>query len=179
MKSFNSAHILVASALILFAIAARWLPHPPNFTPVVAVALFSGMAFKNRFWGFLIPLAGLLISDSLLGFYDGMWANYFCYFLVALVGFGLHKFGFRLRSWGLGSFAAAVVFFVSSNFFVWALGFLYPRTAEGLWACYGAALPFFQNTLASTFLYAGALWGLFRLAEPLTRATYGGGQKVS
>jgi hypothetical protein len=149
--------------LIVLAAASRLLPHPPNFAPVAAIGLFAG-ALSGRRIGWLVPFAALLASDLVLGFYNpvGMLWNYLAFGACLLIGSGLLE-----KRRGLGRVAGAVltsslVFFALSNFGMWASGY-YPRTWDGLVACYVAALPFFRNTLASDVLYSAVLFGGYAL----------------
>jgi len=158
--------------LIVLAAASRLLPHPPNFAPVAAIGLFAGATVGRRA-GWLLPLAAILASDLVLGFYHpvSMFWNYLGFAGCLLLGSGLLARG---RTFGrlVGAvLASAVTFFVLSNFGMWASGY-YPRTWTGLVECYVQALPFFRNTLASDVLYSAALFGgyaLLRRAFPGAR----------
>ena len=153
--------------LIVLAAASRLLPHPPNFAPVAAIGLFAG-AHTNRKAGWLLPLAALLASDAVLGFYHpvGMLWNYIAFAACLLLGSGwLAKQRSFTRSVVniVGAvLSSSLAFFVLSNFGMWASGY-YPRTWAGLVECYVAALPFFRNTLASDVVYSAALFGGYAL----------------
>ncbi len=151
-------------AMILAAAAMRLLPHPANFTPIGALALFAGAHFDDKRWAFVIPLAAMLLSDILLGFHGQMPVTYGAFAVIVAMGFSLKERRTALRVAG-ASVSAATFFFVVSNFGVWASGSLYPMTLQGLIACYVAAIPFFQNWLAGTLVYAALLFGGFALAE--------------
>ncbi len=149
--------------LIVLAAASRLLPHPPNFAPVAAIGLFAG-AHSSRRAGWLVPLAALLVSDAILGFYHpvGMLWNYLAFATCLLLGSGWLA---RRRSAALVTGAvltSSLAFFTLSNFGMWASGY-YPRTWAGLVECYIAALPFFRNTLLSDALYTTALFGGYAL----------------
>jgi hypothetical protein len=158
--------------LIVLAAASRLLPHPPNFAPVAAIGLFAGATVGRRA-GWLLPLAALLASDLVIGFYHpvSMFWNYLGFATCLLLGSGLLARG---RSAGrlVGAvLASSVTFFALSNFGMWASGY-YPRTLAGLADCYVQALPFFRNTLASDVVYSAALFGgyaLLRRALPGAR----------
>ncbi len=151
-------------AMIVAAAAMRLLPHPANFTPIGALALFAGAHFDDKRWAFLIPLAAMLLSDILLGFHGQMPVTYAAFAVIVAMGFALKERRTALRVAG-ASVGAATFFFVVSNLGVWASGALYPMTFQGLVACYVAAVPFFQNWLAGTLVYAALLFGGFALAE--------------
>lgn len=163
-----------AAALIIAILGAaifRLVPHPPNFSPVAAMALFGGAYLPRRWMGFVAPLGALLLSDLVLGFYSGMPIVYGSVALIVVMGWLLASKRSPARV-GLVTFAGSVLFYLLTNFGVWASGTLYPKTAEGLLACYVAALPFFQNSVAGDLFFAALLFGGFALAErklPLLR----------
>jgi hypothetical protein len=162
----NSSRLVALLSAILIAAVLRLVPHPPNFTPIGAMALFSGAFFGRRWLAFAAPLAAMILSDSVLGFYSGFWITYLAVALIVLVGWlALSKVS-PLRVGG-AAVASSVTFFLVSNFGTWALSGMYPHTAAGLAACYVAAIPFFQNTLAGDLFYATLLFGGFRIAELL------------
>jgi len=162
----NNSRILALLSAIVLAAALRLVPHPPNFTPIGAMALFSGAYIGRRALAFVAPLAAMLLSDAILGFYSGMWVTYLAVALIALLGSVALQKRTPVRI-GLTAVAGSVLFFAVSNFGVWALGDMYPHNIAGLVACYVAAIPFFQNTLAGDLFYATLLFGGFRIAELL------------
>jgi len=175
---------VVLLGLVLVAAGTRLVPHPPNVTPVAAMALLGGATFVDRRAALGIPLGAMLLSDIGLALlrYDPslvftpmLLVIYGCFAVIVCLGFILRG---RRRSLGaLVTLAASVLFFVVTNLGVWALGDLYPRTAAGLGACFVAAIPFFRNTLGgdavSAFVLFGALAmverGFPRLADPIAR----------
>jgi hypothetical protein len=158
----------LALALIVFGVLMRLLPHPANLAPVGAIALFGGAVLPRRI-GWWLPLAIMAASDMLLGFYHGMLFTWLAFLLVGLYGMTLRGRGnsFRVPFGALGS---AVIFFVVSNFGVWAQGRIYDHTWAGLLQCYEMALPFFRNTFAGDFVYGWLLFGAYALAARLMRA---------
>jgi uncharacterized protein DUF6580 len=171
----NHARLIALISAIAAAAALRLVPHPPNFTPIGAMALFSGAYLGRRGLAFVAPLAALLLSDLILGFYAGMWVQYFAVALVVLIAWAALKRVSILRVGG-AAFASSVVFFLVTNFGTWALSGMYPLTATGLAACYVAAIPFFQNTLAGDLFYTALLFGCFAMIEravPALRRTRG------
>lgn len=160
MKLNTQAYAAIAVAAAL----TRLMPHPPNFTAIGALALFGGACFKNPLAAYLVPLAAMLLSDAVIGFHRGMPVIYLCFLLTTLLGRrmrGGRSIGMVARM----SLLSSVMFFVISNFAVWAGGTMYPHTAEGLVLCYAAAIPFFGNTLAGTMIYSAALFGAADLAD--------------
>src|SRR6476620_10729261 len=82
----NNSRILALLAAILLAAALRLVPHPPNFTPIGAMALFSAAYLGRRTLAFVAPLGALLLSDLVLGFYHGMATVYASVALIVLIG---------------------------------------------------------------------------------------------
>ena len=160
----NHARLIALLSAIVLAAALRLVPHPPNFTPIGAMALFSGAYLGRRALAFAAPLGAMLLSDAVLGFYSGMWVTYLAVSLIVLVGWVALARISVLRVAG-AAVASSVLFFLVSNFGTWTLSGMYPHTGAGLSACYIAAIPFFQNTLAGDLFYAALLFGGFRLAE--------------
>jgi hypothetical protein len=155
---------LVLIMMVLAAAFSRLIPHPPNMTSVTAVALFGGAYFSDKRVAFVAPLAALCLSDLALGFYRHMEAVYVSFALIVCMGFWLQRQRSMPRIAG-AAVASSVLFFLVSNFGVWAFGSLYPMTLDGLIACYAAAVPFLRNTLQGDLLYTLLLFGGFRLLE--------------
>jgi len=158
--------LLLALGIIALAAALRIAPHPWNFTPVGAMALFSGAVIKNRRLAFVVPLLALFLGDIFIGFHKLMPIVYASFLLSVAIGFWLRD----RRTAGRISAATllgAIQFFLVTNFAVWAFGLTYPRTSAGLVACYVAGIPFFWNTLAGDAVYAVLFFGTFALAERL------------
>ena len=162
----TATHTRLAAILtaILIAASLRLLPHPPNFTPIGAMALFGGAYFGKRVLAFAAPLGALLLSDAILGFHSGMPYVYGSVALVVLVGWAVAKRQAMLTIAG-AALASSILFFLVTNFGTWATGEIYPPTLAGLTACYVAAIPFFQNTLAGDLFFSALLFGGFALLE--------------
>ena len=162
----NASRSRLVALLCAIALAAtlRLVPHPPNFTPIGAMALFSGAHLGRRAIAFLAPLAALLLSDAVLGFYSGMEFQYLSVALIVLLGWLALSRVSLLRLCAV-TLASSALFFAISNFGVWLVSGMYPRDAAGLAACYVAAIPFFQNTVAGDLFYVALLFGGLRAAE--------------
>jgi hypothetical protein len=171
----NHARLIALLSAIAAAAALRLVPHPPNFSPIDAMALFSGAYLGRRWLAFAAPLAALLLSDMVLGFYQGFWIQYVAVALVVLLG-SVTLNRVSAPRVGATAIASAILFFVVTNFGVWTLGTMYPMTAAGLADCYVAAIPFFQNTVAGDLFYATLLFGGFALVERLLPAVRLSGQ---
>lgn len=150
-------NLLVATGLIVAVAMTRLLPHPANFSPVMAAALFGSAVFANRYLGLTIALAAMAVSDIFLSMHSTLPFVY-----VAMVGAGLLGNLLRenrsvLKVAGV-TLAGSVLFFIVSNLGVFIMQDLYPKTAQGLVTCYAMALPFFQNSLAGDMLFTTALF---------------------
>ena len=136
--------------LTFFAAFSRLAPHPPNFTPILSIALFCGISFRNKYI-FLIPLFSMLISDYFIGYHSVIMYVYISLLIIFFIGKYLIKEN-SFNSTMILSLSSAIIFFIISNFGVWIVG--YPKTISGFIACYVAALPFLSNTLISTLLFS-------------------------
>jgi len=157
---------LLALAIIALAAALRIAPHPWNFTPVGAVALFSGAVIRDRRLAFFFPILTLFVGDIFIGLHRLVPVVYASFLVSVAIGFWLRD----RRSVGrvtAATLLGAIQFFLVTNFGVWAFGLSYPRNSAGLLACYVAGIPFFWNTLAGDAVYAALLFGGFALAERL------------
>jgi hypothetical protein len=162
----NHSRTLALLCAILMAAGLRLVPHPPNFTPIGAMALFSGAYLGRRGLAFVAPLAAMLLSDLVLGFHSGMLFVYAGVALIVLLGSQALSRVTPLRVGG-AAIASSILFFAVSNFGTWALSGMYAHTLAGLSACYVAAIPFFQKTVAGDLFYATLLFGGFKIAELL------------
>ncbi|HZV86598.1 MAG TPA: DUF6580 family putative transport protein [Candidatus Binatus sp.] len=157
---------LLALAIIALAAALRIAPHPWNFTPVGAMALFSGAIIRDRRLAFFFPILALFVGDIFIGFHKLMPVVYASFLVSVAIGFWLRD----RRTVGritAATLLGAIQFFLVTNFAVWAFGLSYPRNSAGLLACYIAGIPFFWNTLAGDAVYAALFFGGFALAERL------------
>lgn len=154
----------VLLVLMLAAAAARISAHPWNFTPVGAMALFSGAMLRDKRLAFGFPLAAMFAGDCVIGFHVLMPVVYTSFLISVIIGRWLRDGRTPGRVAG-ATLAGALQFFLVTNFAVWAVSRLYPRTGTGLLACYLAGVPFFWNTLAGDAVYVAILFGGFTLAE--------------
>jgi hypothetical protein len=134
---------------IFFALAAsRFIPHPPNFTSLLALSFYIPAIFGIRFIPALI--LSFIITDVFIGFHS---VTLFTWGSVVLIGLLSNFFYSNTKSRIFGSLFGALIFFVITNFGVWSLG-SYGYTIHGLIECYTLALPFFGNTLISTLIFS-------------------------
>ncbi|MBN1183599.1 MAG: hypothetical protein JXB49_15015 [Bacteroidales bacterium] len=163
--------------LIIVAAVSRMFPHPANFTPIGAIALFGAAYLKRRWLAVAIPLVSIFLSDVILNntlyaqynngftlFYNGFAFTYAAIALVTLMGFiTLRKI--KVANVLLSGLGASVIFFLVSNLGAWVAFPTYPHTGAGLMACYAAGIPFFKYTLLSNLMYSAILFGAFELVQ--------------
>ena len=163
----NSIHprAAVITGIVLAAAVLRIVPHPMNFTPIGALALFGGAYFSSKRAAVAVPLLSLVAGDIFTGFH---WLIPYVYasFLVSVaIGFWLRRKKSASRI-GAATVAGAIQFFLVSNFALWASSIgSYPKNLSGLAECYIAGLPLFWNTLAGDAFYVALLFGGMALAE--------------
>ncbi|MEP6464976.1 MAG: DUF6580 family putative transport protein [Parafilimonas sp.] len=165
--------ILVAISTIVKIICAPQI-NLSGFTCVIAVALFAGIAIKDTKTAFIFPLLTLFISDCILqllhvlnvfpfaGFYSGQLINYGLFILLTLIAIGLRNY--KTAGIVAGAFIGPTVFFLLSNFFVWKLQGVamgYGKDVSGLMQAYTFGLPFYRNSVISTFIFLPAFIALY------------------
>ena len=137
--------------LILVLSFSRLIPHPWNFTPVLAVGIFSGFYFKQFYLGLFIVIVSMFLGDLYLGFHGTMFFTYISLTVAAMLGFYIKHFKFtEILVTGLTS---SICFFLITNFGAWLTLEMYEKSLAGLISSYTLAIPFFHNTLISTILY--------------------------
>lgn len=159
------------AGVILIGAALRLVPHPPNFSPVAAMALFGGAYISRKSLALALPLAAMVLSDWILGFHDQVAVVYVSLAVVTLLGFWLRS-NRNVSRLALATASSSVLFFLITNFSVWLQGTLYERTLSGLMACYVAALPFLQNSLAGDFFYVTAFFGAWALVVKYSKGRF-------
>jgi hypothetical protein len=164
-KDLIQPRTALLTGMVIAAAALRLLPHPMNFTPVGALALFGGASFRSKRMALALPLVSLIAGDIFIGFHRLMPYVYASFLVSVAIGFWLRR-NRSVGRIGSGVLAGAIQFFLVTNFALWAASIgAYPRTAAGLVACYIAGIPDFWNTLAGDAFYASVLFGGLALME--------------
>ena len=148
----NKNNYYVIIGIIVSLVMARLLPHPPNFTPILGMAVFSGAIISRRLIAYLIPLAAMFLSDLYLGLHSSIPIIYFSLAVCVLIGTFIESKVSVLNSF-LSISLGVLVFFLITNFMVWYGSGMYETNISGLMTCYYMALPFVQNTFISSLLY--------------------------
>jgi len=152
-------------ALIIFLVSlTRIFPHPPNFTPILALALFGGAYLPNKKISFLIPISAMFLSDLILGFHSQIYGVYGCILILSFLGRTIQN-KISIGNLAITGVIGSLIFFIITNFSVWLSGSIYPLTTTGLIECYTMAIPFFHNTLISTFVFLAILFTGYSFAE--------------
>ncbi len=150
MEAKNS--IYLALGLVFLLSLSRLIPHPPNFTPILGMAVFSGAIISKRIFAYLVPLLAMLLSDLYLGFHASMPIIYFSLAICVLIGTLIEARVTTLNSF-LSISLGVLAFFLITNFMVWYGSGMYESSISGLMTCYFMGLPFVQNTFISSILY--------------------------
>ncbi len=149
----------VAVALTALCVVARLLPHPPNFAPAMAVALFGCVFFSRRWHAAAVVVLGMIVGDWFIGFYDtGVMLTVYASLLMPLVA---RRFLGKPNALRLGAVAvlSGIGFYLTTNAAVWFFTNAYPPTLDGLAASYVAGLPFLKWTLLGNVFYTTVLFG--------------------
>jgi len=146
---------------IILGIATRLIPHPPNFTSLLAIALFSGAFLEKKYLAAGIPLIIMFISDLILNL-PITFSVYVSFILITLIGKYL-KNKQSSRNIIKYSIFSSLLFFIITNLSVFIYSGMYTKDFVGLAKCYIVALPFFLNTLISTITYSFIVFYSFKL----------------
>ena len=141
-------YLKVSVGIFLALAASRFIPHPPNFTSLLALSFYIPAILGVRFLPALI--VSFFITDLIIGFHG---VALFTWGSVLLIGLMSKFFIASMKTRISGALLGALLFFVITNFGVWSLG-AYGYTIEGLISCYTLAIPFFGYTLISTIMFS-------------------------
>ena len=168
-------NLLLIVLFVAIIFLGRILPHPYNFTPLIAVTLLSSYSISNKFLAIIIPIVGFWLSDLFMNnhiyagyfadftvFNSGMIWTYGAIVLVALMGSSiLNKI--TTGKVVLASLSGSTIFYLISNFGVWAFSPMYAKTFAGVVQCYSLALPFYGTSLMGDLVYCALLFGAYQL----------------
>ena len=163
-SNHNIIRIAVIGGMMLLAGLSRLIPHPFNFTAIMALALFGGAKFKSKPLAVVLPLIVMLITDAIIGFYSLMPFVYGCIVITALIGttIGQKANPFYVIS---GSLISSVLFFLVTNAVVWYHNPQFTQDPSGLMFCYDVAVPFFKNQISGDLFFNFILFGSYRLVK--------------
>jgi hypothetical protein len=156
------AGFAVACLLIALGILSRLIPHPPNFTPVAALAMFGSFYFGSWKLGTAVPVVSLVLSDIVLGMYEpSLMAAVYASSLVPLVFGRMLRQRLKPGRVLLCALCSSIAFYMTTNFAVWLFGSWYASDWNGLTTCFVAGIPFFRYTLTSDLLFSSAIFGTY------------------
>ena len=138
-------------ATVILLAAFRFVPHPPNATPIAAMAIFTGAVCTNRILAYLLPISAMLLSDLFLGFHTTVWYVYSSIVIAVMLGSVLKQISIVRIS--LTAIIASIVFYLLTNFGAWLHHDMYSQDVAGLMQAYFAGLPFFRNSLIANLLF--------------------------
>lgn len=164
MKNIN---LIIGPLIIIFvAVLLRIFPHPPNFAPIAAMALFGG-AYLPRRYAFILPILVMFLSDLFIGFHSQVVFVYGSFMLTVLIGMWISK-NKNIKNVFLGAVGASILFFLITNFGVWFIGpSSYSPNLSGLIESYVMGFPFFRNTLMGDLFYTGIFFSSYEFAKNL------------
>ena len=155
---------LIIPLIIVLAAVTRLIPHPPNFTPIIAIGLFGGAYIQNRSLALVIPLGAMFLSDLFLGFHGTIYWVYGSLLLVSILGMLLMN-KVTIRNCVAAALSGSLFFFFITNFGVWLNSSYYAYNINGIITCYTLALPFLGNTLAGSLFYSAVMFGGYELLK--------------
>ena len=150
-KLKNLKYFLLPVGLILVLSFSRLIPHPSNFTPILAVGVFAGFYFRNFILSLFIVISSMFIGDLVIGLHNTMIFTYSSLILAVAIGLLIKKLNFKAVLFG--GLSSSVVFFIVTNFGSWLTLEMYEKNFSGLAQSYFMGIPFFHNTLISTLIY--------------------------
>ncbi len=161
LSKINENQLVIA--LVILAVIFRLIPHPANFAPIGAIALFGGVYLKKKqaLW---LPLIAMIISDLFIGLHSAIAFTWGSFLIIALIGMAISKRK-NVGNVVFGTISGSLLFFFITNFGVWAVTPWYTKTWSGLLECYTLAIPFFRNTLLSDLFFVGVLFGAYELSR--------------
>ncbi len=162
-STFNKSQLITVSGMVALAALTRFLPHPPNFTAIGAMALFGASTLSDKRLAVLVPILAMTLSDLFIpfGFNPSV---YFAFIAIVGLGFIIRN---RVSFFTVisTSLIASTLFFVVTNLSVWYSSGMYEINAVGLTTCFNAAIPFFPNTIAGDLFYSGLFFGSYALLK--------------
>ena len=154
MSNFKNIYSLfsIQFAFIIILVLSRLMPHPPNFTPIISVALLCGFFFNSWIGGLFLVILSMFVSDLFIGLHSNM---FFVYISLVLITVYSNYFiqNLTAKNIFIHCVSSSLIFFIISNFGVWFIGSLYPKSLIGLYECYLMAIPFYTNTFLSTIFF--------------------------
>ena len=131
--------------IFFFLTISRLIPHEPNFTPILSISILGYLFSKILWLKVLIVLGSMFFSDLIIGVHDFIIYVYFSLMLLIIIS--------NSKNYIYMIFLGPLIFFIVTNFGVWLSSSYYTKNIDGLIECFYMAIPFFKNTILSTFFY--------------------------
>jgi len=147
-------YLKISIGIFLVLAATRLIPHPPNFTSLIALSFYVPVLLGVKFLPVL--LISFIITDFIIGLHG---VTFFTWGSIVLIGLMSKFFISNITKRISGALLGAFLFFIITNFGVWSHG-SYGYNLEGLIECYVLAIPFFVYSLVSTFIFSAAIEGI-------------------
>ncbi|XOU93967.1 MAG: DUF6580 family putative transport protein [Candidatus Kerfeldbacteria bacterium] len=161
MKKNTIITLCLFAVVIAASFIMRVIPHPANFVPIGALALLSGVYLKSK-WGVLLAVGVMMFSDMIIGLHSLVLFTWGSFLIFGMIGWWIRKNKNVLRVVG-GTLAGSAIFYLITNFAVWAFTPLYSKTATGLMDSYYMAMPFFRSAALGDLFYVGIFFGVFEV----------------
>ena len=142
----------------LIIILSRLVPHSPNFTPIIAGAIFMPFMVQRSI-GIVMPLLIMLVSDFFIGLHGLILWTYSSLALITFLSYHYIKRNF-ISVLKL-AFTSPIIFFLITNFAVWLTSTSYSPDLAGLIQSYIMGLPFLANSLISTILFSSCFYAIY------------------
>jgi hypothetical protein len=166
-KNINKVDIqtVLVSLIVIFITFSRVIPHIYNFTPMIALAIFGSLHFKNRNLAYILPILSLWVSDFILNnyfyndskeiiwFYEGYYWQYLSYVVIILLSSNFYNAIINFRNVFILGVSSSFIFFIITNFGFWLTSSLYTNDLSGLINCYVLAIPFYKGTIMGTLFF--------------------------
>ena len=151
--------IVISLGIFLSLAASRFIPHPPNFTSLIALSFYIPALLGLKYLPVL--LISFAITDLVIGYHTGTHWTWGSVLVIGLISqYFCKNINLRLA----GALSGSVIFFIVTNFGVWTSG-MYGLSFEGLAVTYIMAIPFFYNTLLSTAIYSVLIEFLYKFTK--------------
>ena len=135
---------------IFFALAlSRLIPHPPNFTNLIALSFYVPSLIGRKY--IISILVCFFITDLFIGFHS---TTFFTWGSIIIIGLSSQFFKNNFFTRILGSISGTMIFFIVSNFGVWIVSHIHSLNKLSLIETYYIAIPFYANTLISTIFFS-------------------------
>ena len=145
LEIINKKNLQSFFFIFIFLTVSRLIPHEPNFTPILSMSILSFLFSINLWFKVLMVLGSMFFSDLIIGTHDFIIYVYFSLTVLIIIS--------NSKNYIYMMFFGPLIFFIITNFGVWLHSSYYTKNIDGLTQCFYMAIPFFKNTILSTFFY--------------------------